>query len=294
MRARLMLGPLLYLALVGLVWLDQRLDSLRLPSWLDSLLPGSQETGSGLVLILLAATAAVLAARELTAIIARAGVPSLPVANIAAALLGLAAPAFALMGVPTRGLAPSLAVLSLVVTLLAASRRRSFEGITAAVSASMLCHVYLGVTLGFLLQIRYETDAWTVLLVLSVTKAGDIGAYFTGKAIGRRKLIPWLSPGKTWEGLVGGLVFAALIALAGSRLIRPDWSVSHLVLAAASAAILFTLVGLLGDLAMSLLKRDAGLKDSSRALPGYGGVLDLIDSPLLVAPVAYWWVVWLA
>ncbi|MHC4589988.1 MAG: phosphatidate cytidylyltransferase, partial [Planctomycetota bacterium] len=115
-----------------------------------------------------------------------------------------------------------------------------------------------------LLALRRSHSAWIVVGVVVATKACDTGAYFTGRAVGRHKLIPWLSPGKTWEGLIGGVALATAVGLA---------------LAAASR---------LGDLAVSLFKRGAGMKDSSTMLPGLGGVLDVLDSPLMVAPVAYW------
>jgi phosphatidate cytidylyltransferase len=144
--------------------------------------------------------------------------------------------------------------------------------------------------IGFLLALRREHSAWWIVGILLTTKACDTGAYFTGRAIGRHKMIPWLSPGKTWEGLAGGIAFAALVggllALAslswlGSSDQVPIWL-------GVTCGVVFAIVGQFGDLTMSLLKRGAGLKDSSHVLPGLGGVLDVIDSPLMVAPVAFW------
>ena len=121
--------------------------------------------------------------------------------------------------------------------------------------------------------------------VILVTKSCDIGAYFTGMSIGRHKLIAWLSPGKTWEGLVGGMVVAAL---AGAFLLRPLLSIEISLPYALLTGALLGLAGQAGDLIASMLKRDAQVKDSGSALPGFGGVIDVIDSPLLAGPVAYW------
>ena len=154
--------------------------------------------------------------------------------------------------------------------------------------------VYLGLMFGFVLAIRREHSVWVLLWIILVTKSADIGAFATGKLIGRHKLILWLSPGKTWEGLIGGVVLAAAVGAAGLAALKswgltpqetlpPAWT-------GAAAGVLFGLTGVLGDLIASLFKRDAGLKDASHVLPGFGGVLDVLDSALLVAPVAYWWV----
>jgi phosphatidate cytidylyltransferase len=115
-------------------------------------------------------------------------------------------------------------------------------------------------------------------------KCGDIGAYAVGRLFGRTKLAPVLSPGKTIEGSLGGLAFACAAAyftfwaMADSTPKRWGWLAYGLLVGTA---------GMLGDLAESLLKRDAGRKDSSTWMPGFGGVLDILDSVLLAAPVAY-------
>ncbi len=102
-------------------------------------------------------------------------------------------------------------------------------------------------------------------------------------------MIPWLSPGKTWEGLAGGVVAAVAVGVGlatASRWLEPADRICIWVGAVCGA--IFAVVGQLGDLTMSLFKRGAGIKDSSKILPGLGGVLDVMDSPLLVAPVAFW------
>jgi phosphatidate cytidylyltransferase len=127
-----------------------------------------------------------------------------------------------------------------------------------------------------------------LLLPLVLTWASDIGAYAVGRSLGKRKLIPSVSPGKTVAGAIGALVVTALVA----------WLYAHFVLTPATqlgfarwGAVLFGLVvsvaAQIGDLAESLLKREGGVKDSSRLIPGHGGVLDRFDSLLFVLPVAY-------
>ena len=121
------------------------------------------------------------------------------------------------------------------------------------------------------------------MLFLAAVKCTDIGAYFVGSAVGRHKLIVWLSPGKSWEGLIGGLAFAAGVSI----LVAWAWKIDAAVWEAAVFGVAVALAGQFGDLCESLLKRSARVKDSGAALPEFGGVLDLLDSPLLAAPVGY-------
>ncbi len=127
-----------------------------------------------------------------------------------------------------------------------------------------------------------------VLLPVLLTWATDIGAYAFGRSIGKRKLIPSVSPGKTVEGALGGLAIAIIVCLLYVRLILMP--VAHLALTIQGAvlfAIIVSVAGQTGDLAESLLKREAGIKDSSRIIPGHGGILDRFDSLLFVMPVAF-------
>lgn len=131
---------------------------------------------------------------------------------------------------------------------------------------------------------------WLLLSLMMLVWLADIAAYFTGKAFGKRKLAPAVSPGKTWEGALGGIAAATLWTLIS---IRWEGSFGALLaerfplIAVAIAAALLAALSIVGDLFESLLKRRAGVKDSSGLLPGHGGVFDRLDALLPVAPVAY-------
>ena len=154
---------------------------------------------------------------------------------------------------------------------------------------------YAGLLLSFIVQLRlFHSHQWGMVALVStvlITKMSDTGAYFTGRLLGRHKMAPVLSPGKTIEGGIGGLVAAGLAATFCYTVLPPwlvdgevsrgpwwGWLCYGMIVAAA---------GMLGDLAESLMKRDAQRKDSSSWLPGLGGVLDVLDSLLFAAPPAY-------
>lgn len=147
----------------------------------------------------------------------------------------------------------------------------------------------------YMYPIRYhdyvvDPLAGTVLVMFPVmlTWSTDTGAYAFGRMLGRHKLIPSVSPGKTIEGAVGGVVLAVAIAWLYTRfLLQPFAQLSMRPIGLVAFAIVIAIVAQVGDLAESLFKRDAGVKDSSKLLPGHGGILDRFDSLLFVLPVAY-------
>ena len=122
---------------------------------------------------------------------------------------------------------------------------------------------------------------WYLLILLLITVSADVGAYFAGRAFGRRKLAPLVSPGKTWEGVWGGVALVALVALVESRWLPGPPGPFILI------SICVALLSVVGDLSESLFKRQAGLKDSGTLFPGHGGVLDRVDSLTAAAPL-YW------
>ena len=191
-----------------------------------------------------------------------------------------------------------LSVAAVVVIALAALAiwQRGVDGRPlAAVSVTVFGVLYTGGLLSFAYGLRYhrwtiDAAAGTALLLFPVvlTWASDIGAYCVGRTMGRHKLIPSVSPGKTIEGAVGGLVATALVAwIYVAFVLRPIAHLSLTPLAIVLFGVVISVAAQLGDLVESLLKRDAGVKDSSRLIPGHGGVLDRVDSLLFVLPVAF-------
>lgn len=134
-------------------------------------------------------------------------------------------------------------------------------------------------------QYHYESDhfagAWWLLFVMFLVWGADSGAYMFGKLFGRHKLAPKVSPGKTWEGFLGGLVSSALIAVLFASFAPLTIPTGTLVM----CAVMSTLASVLGDLTESMFKREAGIKDSGNLIPGHGGILDRIDSLTAAVPV---------
>jgi len=180
--------------------------------------------------------------------------------------------------------------------LLYCTFRSPMHRVMADASTSIFCLFYVGLTLTSLPALREETNGPSLLLFLfCVVWAGDIAALYIGRAFGRHKLAPTISPNKSWEGAVGSLVGSllaagGLLALASwvesmnsARLSYPEDVWYWLALAA-----LVNVAAQVGDLAESALKRSAAVKDSGTLLPGHGGVLDRIDALLLAAPVLWY------
>ncbi len=293
LRRRLITGPLLIASLLAVVWFDDWIDGVELRGFWQELFAGKPHPPKGLALFGLALLVAPLAAWELSAIVRANGIKTQPWLTAGAAMLGLVLSYSVPMGteaIQAIAIVTSGMILIFVVALLTFSRDRNVEGVVAAAGAVVFAMVYLGFMLGFLLALRRSHSAWWVVSVLLVTKSCDTGAYFTGRLIGRHKMISWLSPGKSWEGLVGGLVMSTAvgIGLAAASRWLPE-PADHVGLGlGAVCGLLFGVIGQFGDLTMSLFKRGARMKDASAMLPGLGGVLDVLDSPLMVAPVAYW------
>lgn len=157
---------------------------------------------------------------------------------------------------------------------------------------------YVAVPMSFMLGILFQTASiqdgrWWLFYLIAVTKVTDIGAYFVGRLWGKRRLAPNLSPRKTVEGALAGFICAILTSLGlaslGTNTIGPTFNLT--VYQALLLGILMGIFGQIGDLSESLLKRDAAVKDSNK-LPGFGGVLDMIDSLIFTAPIVYFFLKW--
>ena len=163
-----------------------------------------------------------------------------------------------------------------------------------AVGADLLGVTYVGVLLAVTAQLRWVAGSQAGYLVLASlvigAKCGDIGGYTLGRLFGKRKMVPKLSPGKTWMGALGALLGASLSCWAWLHW-APAYFFENAPPCPAGWSLLYGaiigVVGLVGDLAESLIKRDVGKKDAANLMPGFGGLLDLLDSVLYAGPVAF-------
>ncbi len=178
-----------------------------------------------------------------------------------------------------------LALAGATVILLAVFvfRQGPLEQIPRSVAVVALSWLYCGLLLASLVGLRLRFGVPWVIMAFVVTWANDTFAYFTGHAFGRHRLYERISPKKTWEGFAGGAVGSLAGALVSRWLLLPALSPAAAVVIGVGAAVL----GPLGDLAESMVKRAAGVKDSSRIIPGHGGLLDRIDALLFVGPWIY-------
>ena len=186
-------------------------------------------------------------------------------------------------------LIPPVLIVFTAATMIAATLRGApFDKMMASTGTTILGVLYVVLTGGHLVAVRIGFRPALAADLLSffflVLMGSDTGAYYVGRAIGKHKLAPSISPGKTWEGVFGGLVAGLLMAT-----IAHYWFFRELSLKAAlPLAGVMIIIGILGDLTESALKRAAGAKDAANILPGHGGLLDRLDSLLFNAPVLYY------
>ena len=191
----------------------------------------------------------------------------------------------------TLGLVPSAAIsldvvlISMVVAVavLALPMWRGGRDALARAGASMLPILYLGLPIGTLIAIREMHGARGLFLLMLTVMVSDSAQYYTGRLFGRRPLAPAISPKKTIEGAIGGFVFGTALLVVAGHWWLPDVPVTLRV----ALGLAVVALGIAGDLFESMLKRSAGVKDSSTIIPGHGGVLDRIDALLFAAPIYY-------
>ena len=182
--------------------------------------------------------------------------------------------------------------LSLIVVIIAETFRfqKDFSKLLAGLGVTVFGVIYIAFLGGFLIATRVGFEnipglsTKLLLFFFAVIFGSDSGAYFAGRALGRHKLAPAISPGKTIEGLIGGLLAAGVIAAVCSWLFFPELNVWFAI----GLGVVMATVGVLGDLAESAMKRGSGTKDAANILPGHGGLLDRLDSLLLNAPILYY------
>lgn len=309
MARRLIFGPVLIAMILAIVALDDWLGGAALPAPLAFLGMGTGHYLSGTLLLCLGVLAAARGGFELARMFQAVGINAsrrglawsaaagvlvggLTIGRTAEELWESAWPG----GAPAGTILATTAAIVVFWSMAAYIRHKDLKGVAGAVAAAVFAFIYCGVVLGFLLALARSWSVWAVVAVIFTVKACDSGAYFTGTftpADKRRRLIPWISPGKTWQGLVGGLLTAAAfgaffvwldaVVHAPAPPLVPIGYADGVVL-----GLLLGLVGQAGDLSASVLKRDAAVKDAGRILPGFGGVIDMLDSLLIAAPVAYW------
>ena len=190
--------------------------------------------------------------------------------------------------------APDLLLMTLagfiIVVLITQTFRfqKDFSKMLAGIGVTILGVLYIAFLGGFLISTRvgFTPTLSTHLLgyFFLVLMGSDTGAYFAGRALGKHKLAPGISPGKTWEGLIGGLVAAAAFAALATFWFFPELPYQFSI----PLAIVMAGIGVLGDLAESAMKRGSKTKDAASILPGHGGLLDRLDSLLLNAPILYY------
>ena len=268
---RLTVGPALIAFAVAVVWWHDRLG---------------RSAPTDVVMALLAG----LAAWEVAAMLGRAG-PRAPAAMPVALAAALAGLGLAFPGDPAaRGTARALLLAAAVALAFLPHLRAPRDGDSGRLVSALFPVVYVGLLLGLLRELGDgPAGARRLALVVFTAKASDIGGWLLGKTIGRHKMIPSVSPGKTWEGTAGGLAFSAAAAVALGRLLGPFPELFAGAAAAAAFGVLVGAASIVAGLTNSALKRRCGVKDSSAFVPGVGGVLDVVDSLLLAAPAAWLW-----
>jgi phosphatidate cytidylyltransferase len=203
---------------------------------------------------------------------------------------GLGFTAVLLVGLQWPGVVSERMVLLLAISAILVSRLFSTRHLRQSLTDSAVLAfgiLYVGLTLGHLLMTRALPEGgFLIFYLVLVTWAGDTGAYYAGITLGRTKLAPVVSPNKTVEGLLGGLLFALVAAIAARAWFLPSLTVMDCV----ATAFLLNAAGVLGDLSESMLKRSVGVKDSGTLLPAHGGMLDRLDSLLFTAPAFYYYV----
>jgi len=281
-RYRLLFGTLMTLFFTAVVIFD---------GWMDgslTALAADDKSVQGTILCILIVLLIVLGQFEMSRLAAVKNLKIfLPVSITASILFATSGYLQQFVEFPPETYLSLLSAFVLLALLLYQYKTYGTSGVLANCGANYFSILYLGLLGSFCIAIRIEFGLWPLLMFAFVIKSADIGAYSIGTLFGRHKFSPKISPGKTWEGM-GGAVGAAVIVAIGFALICDImlwWPAILFGLA-------FAFVGQMGDLAESMIKRDAEQKDSANKVPGFGGVLDIIDSPLVAAPLAYLFFMW--
>lgn len=278
LHTRLVTGAILIALLASLLWLDARWQDLPAQAWPGGALPGGVLLGSVAILLLVPALTI-----ELTRLLRAGGVAAWPIgAALPVALAAFAGVTCASWNLPVaaRG-AAIVTTLGLLPAIVALTRADGAKAL-AEVGRWLLFAGWIGALPACWIALRAEAPWWALAGAVLVVKVNDMGAYFTGMALGKHRMVPWISPKKTWEGFLGG----AACSVAAGTWLGEQMGVGGM--RGAAFGLLASLLGPIGDLSESILKRQAGAKDSGATVPGMGGAMDVLDSLLLTAPAAWW------
>jgi phosphatidate cytidylyltransferase len=262
LKFRLIFGTLMTLAFAGIILYDP---------WKPAML------------IVLVAILMVPGMLELSKLAAAKGAKILLPCSIPAAIL-LATSSYWVhkLSFPPIGSIYILLALTVCACFLYQHIRYGLSGVFINIGAACFSILYLGLLGGFTPAIREHFGPWQLLMLIFVVKACDIGAYTAGCLWGKHKFSPVISPKKTWEGMAGGVVLAVIVAVGFAVFCDiMAWQLGVIF------GVVFAFLGQMGDLAESMLKRDAEMKDASHNVPGFGGILDVVDSILVTAPFGY-------
>lgn len=276
LRTRLLTGAILIGLLALLLWTDARMQT--------SGSPGAWTPPTGALLATLACLALVpLLCLELTRLLRDGGVQAWPVgAALPVSMSAFACVAFSAWDMTFAArVAGSLACLGLLPAIQSLLARDGARAL-AELGRWLLVAGWIGALPACWIALRAGSPWWALAGAVLVVKCNDMGAYFTGLLLGRHRMVPWISPKKTWEGFLGG---AAWSVAAGTWL---GESMGVGGFRGACFGIAASALGPIGDLAESILKRQAGAKDSGATVPGMGGAFDVLDSLLPTAPAALW------
>ena len=228
--------------------------------------------------LVLAEVAVFFAAIEYVGLVGRIGV-RLPKAVVVASVMAVCAS----VGQPGSATEVTLIAAMVVVGAQAVALGRSTPQVLNQIAISCFALIYIGLTVGTLVSVRGQYGREALLVLLLTIMVSDIVQYYGGRLLGRRPLAPVISPKKTIEGAVSGLIAGVFVTLLLGNIWLPLWSTLTLVL----LGITVVALGVIGDLFESLIKRSVGVKDSSGLIPGHGGILDRLDSLLFAAPGYY-------
>lgn len=299
LRQRLFFGALLIATLVGLLYVDS-----RLPEWMGK--TPATFAFNGVIVTGVVALLVFVGGLELARLFRGAG--HVPLSGWSAVLSSLVATipflhgsgiaaALGMQAYSAAELTVGVIVADLFAVFVLVAMRQRTERAISDMAVSLWPTIYLGLLAQFVVTIRLQAAPHGVAVLLyfiATVKICDIGAYFTGLTLGRHKMISWLSPKKTWEGLFGGIAASVMLATGVAYYVNGSSSAGDAAAflpatgKAAVFGLLMAVIGQAGDLLESLIKRDAQSKDSANAIPAFGGVLDILDSILLTAPVAWW------